>query len=150
MKVKVRSLDKIDTKLWPHWTEDMDKYCDTIIDVKELESAMCDLYADDTKYYFRGEWLIFLEDEKEEIGLPTPKNIPPMPEIKSPMFEKEEKEKEMKVEIQLLETSQPIVYKNVLNTYTKGIMYCVLVEKDGKRKVHKYPAQSIFRVIESY
>ncbi len=55
----------------------------------------------------------------------------------------------MKIEIQRNETSQPIVY-DAMNAYTKGPMYCVLFEKDGKRITHKYPVCSIFRVIEEY
>ena len=56
----------------------------------------------------------------------------------------------MKIEIQRNETSLPIVYENVINAYTKGNMYCVLFLKDEKRKTHKYPLCSIFRVIEDY
>ncbi len=56
----------------------------------------------------------------------------------------------MKIEIQRNETSMPIVYENALNAYTKGPMYCVLFEKDGERKTHKYPLVSLFRVIEDY
>jgi hypothetical protein len=55
-----------------------------------------------------------------------------------------------KIEIQRNETSHPIVYDTVINAYTKGPMYCVLFEKDGQRKTHKYPLVSIFRVIEDY
>jgi hypothetical protein len=50
----------------------------------------------------------------------------------------------MRVEIHRNETSLPIVYASADNAYTKGQMYCVLV--DGA--VHKYPLCSIFRVIE--
>jgi hypothetical protein len=56
----------------------------------------------------------------------------------------------MKIEIQRNETSQPIVYDTVENTYTKGPMYCVMFIKDGKRMTHKYPLISLFRVIEDY
>lgn len=56
----------------------------------------------------------------------------------------------MRVEIQRNETSQPIVYEAALNAYTKGPMYCVLFERDGKRITHKFPLCSIFRVIEDY
>lgn len=55
----------------------------------------------------------------------------------------------MKIEIQRNETSQPIVY-DAMNAYTKGSMYCVLFEKDGKRVTHKFPLCSLFRVIEDY
>ena len=56
----------------------------------------------------------------------------------------------MKIEIQRNETSFPIIYEDVLNAYTKGNMYCVLFEKDGARKTHKYPLCSLFRVVEDY
>lgn len=56
----------------------------------------------------------------------------------------------MKIEIQRNESSQPLVYENAINAYTKGAMYCVLFEKDGQRVTHKYPVCSIFRVIEDY
>lgn len=55
----------------------------------------------------------------------------------------------MHIEIQRNETSQPIIY-DALNAYTKGPMYCVLLEKDGVRVTHKYPLCSLFRVIEDY
>lgn len=56
----------------------------------------------------------------------------------------------MNIKIQRNETSQELPYENVINAYTKGNMYCVLFEKDGKRVVHKYPLSSLFRVIEDY
>ncbi len=56
----------------------------------------------------------------------------------------------MNIEIQRNETSLPITYNNVINAYTKGQMYCVLFEKDGNRKTHKYPLCSLFRVVEDY
>ena len=56
----------------------------------------------------------------------------------------------MIIEIQRNETSESIVYTNPINAYTKGPMYCVLIEKDGRRKTHKYPLVSLFRVIEDY
>lgn len=56
----------------------------------------------------------------------------------------------MKIEIQLERSSFPLVYENVLNAYTKGDLYCVLFEKDGKRASHKFPIANIFRVVEDY
>jgi hypothetical protein len=56
----------------------------------------------------------------------------------------------MKIEIQRNETSQPLVYEKVVNAYTKGLMYCVLIEKEGKRITHKFPLCSLFRVVEDY
>ena len=56
----------------------------------------------------------------------------------------------MTVEIQRNETSQPIVYKDIVNAYTKGAMYCVMFVKDEKRMTHKYPMCSLFRVVEDY
>ena len=56
----------------------------------------------------------------------------------------------MKVIVHRNETSQPIKYE-AENAYTKGNMYCVLLkDEDGDRKVHKYPLESIFRVVEGY
>lgn len=57
---------------------------------------------------------------------------------------------EVKVEIQRNETSHPITYYDVLNAYTKGPMYCVMLERDGERVTHKFPLCSLFRVIEQY
>lgn len=56
----------------------------------------------------------------------------------------------MKIEIQRNETSQPIIYEDALNAYTKGPMYCVMFIKDEQRMTHKYPLVSLFRVIEEY
>jgi hypothetical protein len=56
----------------------------------------------------------------------------------------------MRIEIQRNETSQPIVYEDALNAYTKGNMYCILFVKDGRRVTHKFPMCSLFRVIEDY
>ena len=56
----------------------------------------------------------------------------------------------MRVEIQLERTSQKIVYDNVLNAYTKGPMYCVLIRETDRRVVHKFPVDHIFRVVEDY
>ncbi len=56
----------------------------------------------------------------------------------------------MRIEVQREESSLPIVYDDVLNAYTKGKLYCILFEKDGERKTHKYPISSIFRVVEDY
>ena len=39
----------------------------------------------------------------------------------------------MKIEIQRNETSQPIIYEDVENAYTKGPMYCIMFVKAGKR-----------------
>jgi hypothetical protein len=56
----------------------------------------------------------------------------------------------MKIAIHRNESSQPKVYDNVINAYTKGKMYCVLLEQDGVLVTHKYPLSSIFRVEEDY
>jgi hypothetical protein len=54
------------------------------------------------------------------------------------------------VKIHLLSTSNEIIYDNILNSYIKANMYCILIEKDGKKVVHKYPFDNIFRVEETY
>ena len=56
----------------------------------------------------------------------------------------------MKIEIQRNESSQPLVYTDVINAYTKGPMYCVMFEKDGQRVTHKFWGSTLFRVIEDY
>jgi len=63
--------------------------------------------------------------------------------------------KVLKVEVHRNETSQPIIYgqengHSNVNSYTKGPMQCVLFESNGETKVHKYPLESLFRVVESY
>ena len=55
----------------------------------------------------------------------------------------------MKVEIQLKETSQPLVHI-AFNTYEKGSLYCVFVRGENAEKVYKYPIENIFRVVEDY
>lgn len=52
----------------------------------------------------------------------------------------------MKVEVWLDESAQPIVFNNVKNTYTKGLLFCIY---DGTM-VHKFPIDHLFRVIETY
>jgi hypothetical protein len=47
--------------------------------------------------------------------------------------------------------SFPIPHKRVMNAYEKGQFFCVVVlNKEGKREVFKYPIASIFRVREDY
>jgi hypothetical protein len=52
----------------------------------------------------------------------------------------------MRVELWLKETSQPIIFENTKNAYTKGALYCVYVGDT----VNKFPIEHIFRVVESY
>lgn len=53
--------------------------------------------------------------------------------------------------IQRNESSQPIIYKNAVNAFTKGALYCVMVRhEDGTYSSVKYPLVSIFRVTEDY
>ena len=49
------------------------------------------------------------------------------------------------VEIWLKESSEPITYKDAVNTYTKGPLLCVMVA-DGT--VYKFPVGDVFRVVE--
>lgn len=53
----------------------------------------------------------------------------------------------MKISVHLASQSKPKKYKDVVNTYTKDGMYCVLLKNDI---VHKYPMCNIFRVEEDY
>lgn len=52
----------------------------------------------------------------------------------------------MKIKVHLISQSNPIEHKDILNTYIKNGMYCLLL-KDNI--VYKYPLVNIFRVIES-
>lgn len=54
----------------------------------------------------------------------------------------------MEVKIRLYQTSQPIVFQNVVNTYQKGDMYCVYL--GAENKVKKYPLIHIFEIEETY
>lgn len=56
----------------------------------------------------------------------------------------------MNIKIQRNETNVPIEYNNIESAYTKGPLFCVMFIKDGKRQVHKYPIDSIFRIEEDY
>jgi hypothetical protein len=52
----------------------------------------------------------------------------------------------MKVLVWLKETSQPIEFELVKNTYQKGDFYCVY----AGQMVTKFPIGNIFRVVETY
>jgi len=52
----------------------------------------------------------------------------------------------MRIEIHLLEQSQPMIFTKVTNAYTKGGLYCIYNDE----RVTKFPLCSIFRIIESY
>ena len=51
------------------------------------------------------------------------------------------------VTVQLRESSQPVIYENVLNTYQKGDLFVIYTE-DGKS--YKHPINTIWRVVEEY
>jgi hypothetical protein len=53
----------------------------------------------------------------------------------------------VKVKVQYDETSQPVYEGVAKNTYTKGPLFVVYVNKD---KVYKYPLEKVWRVTESY
>ena len=53
----------------------------------------------------------------------------------------------MQVLVHLLSQSQGVPHEDVVNTYVKSGLYCVLTS-DGY--VYKYPVQHLFRVKESY
>jgi hypothetical protein len=52
----------------------------------------------------------------------------------------------MRVEVHLYTQSYPVCYEGVRNCYTKGALYCVMM--DGGDVVHKFPLEHIFRVKE--
>jgi hypothetical protein len=53
----------------------------------------------------------------------------------------------VKVSIELKETSQVIVREDVINSYTKGPLFCIY-RKGGS--VEKYPLTNIWRITEDY
>jgi hypothetical protein len=56
----------------------------------------------------------------------------------------------MRVVLRLKETSQPVIFNNVLNTYQKGDMYCVMYIDNTIQRVRKYPLYNIFDTDETY
>lgn len=56
----------------------------------------------------------------------------------------------MIVELHNQQSSRPIIYADAISTYTKDGMFCILIEENGKRVVHKYPMLNIWRVVEEY
>jgi len=56
----------------------------------------------------------------------------------------------MKVLVHLKETSQPIIYKNVINAYQKGDFYCVMYKRGKERIEDKFSTRdgNIFRCRE--
>lgn len=55
--------------------------------------------------------------------------------------------KTIKVTVHLKTQSQPIVYKEVINTYQKGDLFCVYLAKEISIK---FPIADIFRIEEDY
>jgi len=56
------------------------------------------------------------------------------------------------VEVHLRDQSKPVNIENPINCYQKGDFYCVAYEKNGERKVQKFPLRdgNIFRIKEPY
>ena len=56
-----------------------------------------------------------------------------------------------KVIIEFQRASQGRSYDKCLNVYTKGGLVCILWQDENKKQwVHKYPLNSVFRIIEEY
>ena len=53
----------------------------------------------------------------------------------------------IKVTIQLKESSQPVIYNDVLNTYQKGSLFVVYTNNESS---FKHPIETIWRIIEDY
>lgn len=51
------------------------------------------------------------------------------------------------VTVHLKEQSQPLEYKEAINTYEKGSFFCVYCQGE---KVYKHPIRDIWRVKEDY
>ena len=54
----------------------------------------------------------------------------------------------MRVKLELLSTSQALIFENVTNVYTKDGLLCIYVKE--KNEVQKFPIKNIFRIIENY
>ena len=52
----------------------------------------------------------------------------------------------MRVQIELRESSQPVIYEDVKNIYTKGPLLCIY----SGVTVYKHPLDTVWRVTESY
>ena len=55
--------------------------------------------------------------------------------------------KTIRVDVHLRESSQPLIYTDVLNTYQKGDMFVIYTANE---KSFKHPMSTIWRVIEDY
>ena len=53
----------------------------------------------------------------------------------------------LKVIVQLKESSQPIIYDDVLNTYQKGDMFIIYTDEEFS---YKHPMNTIWRIKEEY
>lgn len=53
----------------------------------------------------------------------------------------------MTVKIELKETSQKLIFFDVINTYTKGLLFCVYQDSGI---VVKFPLDNIWRITEDY
>ena len=51
------------------------------------------------------------------------------------------------VTVELKETSQPIIYDDVINTYQKGDLFVIYTKEE---KSYKHPIATIWRIIENY
>jgi hypothetical protein len=52
-----------------------------------------------------------------------------------------------KVIVHLFTQSEPMVFEGVVNTYQKGDLFCVLLEKE--HATYKFPLVHVFRIIET-
>jgi hypothetical protein len=55
-----------------------------------------------------------------------------------------------RVYVHLYSQSEPVIISDVLNTYTKDGLFCVLLDDDKDQKVYKFPIMHIFRITEFY
>ena len=49
--------------------------------------------------------------------------------------------------VQFKESSQPIIYEDVINTYQKGALFVVYTKDE---KSYKHPIDTIWRIVEEY
>ena len=54
----------------------------------------------------------------------------------------------MKVLMSMKETGGCFEFKNVVNAYTKGNLYCIMTQTKKKVTIHKYPMANIQSIAE--
>lgn len=54
----------------------------------------------------------------------------------------------MKTLVHLYTQSMPMEFENVMNSYTKDGLFCVMQQSADRRTVHKFPLQHIYKIVQ--